>query len=132
MVRKKWTAIDSQISKVELFVPKPFVVKLLAFPASFCLMLRSFHSLFLISPALVVVASVTSWGVGSELMWYRVTTSFRALKAVYTLPEKHVTDFLESYKLFDQEHVTGKNKEAENTVKYYQVLNHLCAVGEVT
>ena len=29
-------------------------------------------------------------------------------------------EFLASYRLFDQEHVTGKNKEAENTVNYYK------------
>lgn len=53
-------------------------------------------------------------------MWYRVTTSLKALKAIYTLPEEHVREFLASYRLFDQEHVTGKNKEAENTVNYYK------------
>lgn len=53
-------------------------------------------------------------------MWYRVTTSLKALKAIYTLPEEHVREFLASYQLFDQEHVTGKNKEAENTVNYYK------------
>ena len=89
--------------------------------------------LLLISPFVVVVA-FTSWGEWlsvPELLWYRVSTSLRALKAIYTLPEQHVSDFLESYRLFDQEQVTGKNREAENTVAYYQVLNHLCAVGEV-
>ena len=29
-------------------------------------------------------------------------------------------EFLASYQLFDQEHVTGKNREAENTVNYYK------------
>lgn len=88
------------------------------------------RSLLLLSPLVVVVAFMT-WGVNPELMWYRVTTSLKALKAIYTLPEEHVREFLASYQLFDQEHVTGKNREAENTVNYYKVLNHLCAVGEV-
>ena len=48
-------------------------------------------------------------------------TSLTALKAIYTLPEEHVSEFLDSYKLFSQEHVTGKNREAENTVNYYKV-----------
>ena len=85
--------------------------------------------LLLFLPPFVVMA-LTSWA-STELMWYRISTSLKAFKAIYTLPERHVSDFLESYQLFDQEHVTGKNEEAEKTVKYYQVLNHLCAVGEV-
>lgn len=87
------------------------------------------RSLLTLSP-LVVVVALTTWGVNPE-MWYRATTSLTALKAIYTLPEEHVSEFLDSYKLFSQEHVTGKNREAENTVNYYKVLNHLCTVGEV-
>ena len=51
--------------------------------------------------------------------------------AIYTLPEQDVRDFLASYELFEQEHVSGNGHDAENTVNYYKVLNHLCAVGEV-
>mmetsp|Transcript_17254 Transcript_17254/g.30260 ORF Transcript_17254/g.30260 Transcript_17254/m.30260 type:complete len:360 (+) Transcript_17254:40-1119(+) len=66
-----------------------------------------------------------------QILWYRIRTSLRAVMAVYTLPDKHVQDFLKSYDLFELEQVTGKNNEAANTVNYYQVVNHLCAVGEV-
>ena len=80
---------------------------------------------------LVVAMAVSRWGLDPSLLWYRLSTSLKALKAIYTLPEKHVTEFLDSYKLFEQEQVTGKNQEAESTINYYKVLNHLCAVGEV-
>lgn len=91
-------------------------------------MLRSW---LLISVVVAIATVASSWGQVPELLWYRLSTSLRALKAIYTLPEKHVRDFLDSYKLFEQEYVTGQNQEAESTVNYYQVLNHLCAVGEV-
>ena len=50
----------------------------------------------------------------------QLRTALTALKAIYTLPEEHVNEFLDSYKLFSQEYVTGKNREAENTVNYYK------------
>ena len=65
-----------------------------------------------------------------RILWYRASTSLRAMTAIYTLPEQDVRDFLASYELFEQERVSGKN-DFENTVNYYKVLNHLCAVGEV-
>jgi len=79
----------------------------------------------------VAACAFGKWALGNpEMMWYRVTTSLRALMAIYTLPEDHVKDFLASYELFDHERVLGKS-DSEHTVNYYKVLNHLCAVGEV-
>jgi len=65
-----------------------------------------------------------------QVLWYRATTSLRALMAIYTLPDHDVKDFLASYELFDQERVSGSH-DVENTVKYYKVMNHLAALGEV-
>ena len=65
-----------------------------------------------------------------QVLWYRATTSLRALMAIYTLPDHDVKDFLASYELFDQERVSGSH-DVENTVKYYKVMNHLSALGEV-
>mmetsp|Transcript_63742 Transcript_63742/g.164098 ORF Transcript_63742/g.164098 Transcript_63742/m.164098 type:complete len:364 (+) Transcript_63742:80-1171(+) len=64
------------------------------------------------------------------VLWYRLSTSATALYALFTLPQEHVDSFLKSYELFDKEAVTGK-EDAENIVNYYQVINHLCAVGDV-
>mmetsp|Transcript_10659 Transcript_10659/g.23880 ORF Transcript_10659/g.23880 Transcript_10659/m.23880 type:complete len:362 (-) Transcript_10659:353-1438(-) len=85
---------------------------------------------------LVAVTAVTlgcaGWWVQTlPVLWYRIGTSMTALRALYTLPPEHVEAFLRSYDLFELESVTGKNNEAQNTVNYYQVVNHLCAVGEV-
>ncbi|CAJ1375586.1 unnamed protein product, partial [Effrenium voratum] len=88
------------------------------------------RSLLLLSPVVAVLA-LNGLGVDRELAWYRVSTALKALRAIYTLPEQDVTDFLDSYKLFSQEQVTGGNNEAQSTVNYYKVLNHLCAVGDV-
>jgi len=87
----------------------------------------------LLAPAAVALAlgyGGVSYG-DLPILWYRISTSLKALKAVYTLPEEHVDAFLKSYELFELEQVTGKNNEAASTVNYYQVVNHLCAVGEV-
>jgi len=48
---------------------------------------------------------------------------------LYTLPPELVTSFLKSYALFEEEAV---DHDTENMiVNYYEVLNHLCALGEV-
>lgn len=83
-------------------------------------------------PVMVTVAfgKFRGLNLSPQVLWYRASTSLRALMAIYTLPDQDVKDFLASYELFDQEHVSGSH-DFENTVKYYKVLNHLCAVGEV-
>jgi sterol 24-C-methyltransferase len=64
------------------------------------------------------------------VMWYRFSTSMKALYALYTLPQEHVDRFLKSYELFEKENYTGSD-DAANIVGYYQVINHLCAIGDV-
>ncbi|CAE7720438.1 ERG6 [Symbiodinium pilosum] len=81
-------------------------------------------------PVIMTVAFGKWRGMNPRILWYRASTSLRAMTAIYTLPEQDVRDFLASYELFEQERVSGKN-DFENTVNYYKVLNHLCAVGEV-
>jgi len=66
-----------------------------------------------------------------RVLWYRISTSFTALHAILTLPQEQIDDFLKSYELFDQEEVTSSAADERKIVSYYQVLNHLCAVGEV-
>jgi sterol 24-C-methyltransferase len=68
---------------------------------------------------------------GPAVLWYRASTSLRALYALLTLPEDQVTSFVQSYEIFDKEAVTGTDDDWKNIVNYYQVVNHLCAVGEV-
>jgi len=73
------------------------------------------------------------WQVSFANMWYRLSTSVLAMKALYTLPDATVKAYLDSYELFGLEGVTADNKEegGRMTVNYYQVVNHLCSVGEV-
>lgn len=62
---------------------------------------------------------------------YRLGTSWRALRHVWSLPPATVQAFLGSYELFERENV-GDVRESERLIRdYYGVLNHLCAVGEV-
>jgi len=70
-------------------------------------------------------------GMTPGVAWYRLSTSALSVYALLTLPKEHVDKFLESYKLFEQEQITGTAKEHAQIVDYYQVVNHLCAIGEV-
>jgi len=70
-------------------------------------------------------------GMTPAVAWYRLSTSALSVYALLTLPKEHVDDFLESYKLFEQEMITGTAKEHAQIVDYYKVVNHLCAIGEV-
>jgi len=78
----------------------------------------------------VVVASCGWFQQSPGLLWYRLSTAVKALHTLFTLPQEHVDAFLKSYELFDQEAVTS-DQDAQQIVNYYQVLNHLCALGEV-
>jgi len=82
-----------------------------------------------------LVAAITigtcGWNQQSPgVLWYRFSTSARALHALYTLPQEQVDTFLKSYELFDKENYTG-DEDGESILSYYQVVNHLCAIGEV-
>jgi len=81
--------------------------------------------------AAAAVGAAGWWEISFPQMWYRFSTMIIAFKALYSLPEEKVTAFLKSYDLFDMEKMTNKGKHAELTVGYYQVVNHLCSVGEV-
>ena len=65
------------------------------------------------------------------VVYYRVSTSVKALYALFTFPHEYVDDFMKSYDIFEQENITGSSRDASNIVNYCQVVNHLCAVGEV-
>jgi len=83
--------------------------------------------------ALVVAvgAGICGWTQSSPtVLWYRFSTSATALYALFTLPQGHIDDFLKSYEIFDKEAIQT-TEDAQNIVNYYQVLNHLCALGEV-
>lgn len=92
-------------------------------------MARVFSTIAVLAAALLV-GSASYFQQSPAVLWYRASTSLTALYALFTLPQEHVDSFLKSYELFDKEAVTGK-ADAENIVNYYQVINHLCAVGDV-
>jgi len=84
----------------------------------------------LVAALAAVVASCGWFQQSPGVVWYRLSTSVKALYALFTLPQEHVDTFIKSYKLFDLEAVTS-DTDAQEIVNYYQVVNHLCAVGEV-
>lgn len=65
------------------------------------------------------------------ILWYRFRTSFKALVSILTMSQEHVDNFVASFALFDQENVTSNEQDAQHIVNYYQVINHLCALGQV-
>lgn len=62
-------------------------------------------------------------------VYYRVGTVLYSLKSIYYLPERDVTNFLNSYQIFDTDRITDKTEHF--IADYYCVLNHLCALGQV-
>lgn len=78
------------------------------------------YLLFAVAPIILILLYLFS---------YRISTAFRALCSVYTLPPATIEKFLESYTIFDKEHMDSSSME--HIANYYAVLNHLCAVGEV-
>jgi sterol 24-C-methyltransferase len=66
-----------------------------------------------------------------ELDLYRLKTRWRALRKLYTLESREVDAFLSSYRLFDGDWSVANGKREEQIVDYYNVLNHLCAIGNV-
>jgi len=85
---------------------------------------------FLVFVTAIVLGSCGFFQQSPKVLWYRVSTSVRALYALYTLPQEQVDTFLKSYELFDKENYTG-DEDGESIKGYYQVLNHLCAIGDV-
>lgn len=72
---------------------------------------------------------------------YRLSTTWNALKAIYSLSEPQVDAFVKSYEIYDCDwergEATNNNQKInykevkENILNWYGVINHLCAVGEV-
>lgn len=73
--------------------------------------------------------------------FYRLSTIFNSLKALYRLTPSEVDTFIKSYDFFDSDWIDGEAKLGSKVIKYpqakreilnwYGVLNHLCAIGEV-
>lgn len=89
-----------------------------------------FCSVFVVLVAALIAGLCQYIGQSPQVLWYRASTSVTALYALMTLPKEHVDDFLKAYEIFDKEQYTGP-EDAQNIVNYYQVINHLCAVGDV-
>jgi len=64
-----------------------------------------------------------------ENLWYRVTTSAAAIRAIGTMPHDKLERFLLSYKMFEKDQFVGAPGEVDLLTDYYSVLNHLCAIG---
>lgn len=59
----------------------------------------------------------------------RVYSIYNAFKTLYYIRQEDVDRFLKSYQLFGNDSVSQGTEEL--IVDYYNVLNHLCALGEV-
>uniref|UniRef100_A0A7S2L5X1 Methyltransferase type 11 domain-containing protein n=1 Tax=Zooxanthella nutricula TaxID=1333877 RepID=A0A7S2L5X1_9DINO len=91
---------------------------------------RAFLGATLVLPV-ALLGGLCGWSQSSPtVLWYRVSTSAKALYALFTLPQNDIDDFLRSYEIFDKEAIST-SEDAQNIVNYYQVINHLCALGEV-
>lgn len=62
---------------------------------------------------------------------YRLTTRFNALQSLFLLNQTEIDRFMASYALFDGDWSNDNGKSEAQIVDYYNVLNHLCALGNV-
>ncbi|MEZ4410105.1 MAG: methyltransferase domain-containing protein [Polyangiales bacterium] len=62
---------------------------------------------------------------------HRARTMARALRSLYTLPQRDIDAFMNSYVRFDGDWSKDNGKREAHIVDYYRVLNHLCALGNV-
>jgi len=93
-------------------------------------MLRAFFGAALVMPV-ALLGGLCGWSQSTpSVLWYRVSTSVKAMHALFTLPQHDIDEFLKSYELFDKERIDAP-EDAQNIVNYYEVINHLCALGEV-
>ncbi|MBS0625140.1 MAG: methyltransferase domain-containing protein [Verrucomicrobia bacterium] len=78
----------------------------------------------------------------TQFMLYRLSTIFKSLKTLYTLPQEKVDAFVKSYGIYDfdwadeNELISKMGKDYYQEIKkglvdWYSVLNHLCAIGQV-
>jgi hypothetical protein len=74
--------------------------------------------------------------------YYRTTTVIQAVVALFTLSEKDLKAFFESYVIYDHDWANkeemvkafGPNYAEEvgkRLIDYYSVLNYLCAIGKL-
>lgn len=73
---------------------------------------------------------------------YRLSTIFKSLKTLYTLPQEKIDAFIDSYSVYDLDWANedeliekmGPNyykQVQQKIVDWYCVINHLCAIGQV-
>jgi sterol 24-C-methyltransferase len=62
---------------------------------------------------------------------HRLKTRLNALRRLYTLDQREIDAFMDSYRLFDGDWSNENGKREEQLIDYYRVLNHLCALGNV-
>jgi sterol 24-C-methyltransferase len=72
---------------------------------------------------------------------YRLSTMLRSLKAIYQLPPEKVEAFIQAYDIYDCDWVEGQavkdsqkvdyTQVKQNLLNWYEVINHLCAIGVV-
>jgi sterol 24-C-methyltransferase len=62
---------------------------------------------------------------------YRLKTRWNALRKLYTLEQREFDAFMDSYRLFDGDWNHPNGKREEQLIDYYNVLNHLCSLGNI-
>jgi sterol 24-C-methyltransferase len=62
---------------------------------------------------------------------YRLNTRLNALYALFSIDDATIDSYMDSYILFDGDWSNDNGKNEDNIIDYYQVLNHLCALGNV-
>jgi sterol 24-C-methyltransferase len=62
---------------------------------------------------------------------YRLKTRATALYRLYTLDQREIDAFMDSYRLFEGDWSNQNGKREEQIIDYYNVLNHLCSLGTV-
>jgi len=63
--------------------------------------------------------------------FHRLKIRANALRRLYTLDQREIDAFMGSYLLFDGDWSNENGKREEQIVDYYNVLNHLCSLGNV-
>jgi len=62
---------------------------------------------------------------------YRLKTRLTALRKLYRLDPREIEAFMDSYLLFEGDWNEPNGKREEQIIDYYNVLNHLCSLGNV-
>ncbi|KTD39397.1 biotin synthase BioC [Legionella nautarum] len=73
--------------------------------------------------------------------FYRLATIWNSFKAIYHLSPQQVEAFLNAYNIYDYDWVDGQavkdsqpveyQQVKQNLIAWYEVINHLCAIGQV-